>query len=131
MKPPLVLPCPPVKVTTLSTAGSLLMTDASCRDRIVHHGEGGILRSLQTAEDDAGVLLREEAFGNFDDDHHVQRDDQNQDHQHQHGVVEHPVKRAAIDGEHPVEEAVAHLVQAAVLFVVRFEQVARTSLAWW
>ena len=64
MKPPFVLPWPPVKATTLSTAGSLLMTADQRLDGVVHDRERGVLRSLHAAEDDAGVLLREEALGN-------------------------------------------------------------------
>ncbi len=41
-------------------------------DRVVHHAEGGVLRSLHAADHCARVLLREEALGNLDDQHHVQ-----------------------------------------------------------
>ena len=42
--------------------------------RIVHHGEGGILRSLQAANDCAGVLLREETLGDANDQQDVHAD---------------------------------------------------------
>ncbi len=65
MKPPLVSPWPPVKATTLSTPGSLLITADQLLDGVVHHRERGVLRSLHAAEDHSRVLLREKALGNY------------------------------------------------------------------
>ena len=61
-----LVPSTPMKEDRLSTAGSCRMTLASSCWRSRHAVEGDRLRRLGDAQDHAGVLDREEAFGDDD-----------------------------------------------------------------
>ena len=76
-------------------------------DGSVHHAEGRVLRSLHPAHHRSRVLLGEKALGYLDDQHDVQGDGQQQHHQHQAGIVQHPEERVPVDVQHPVKEALA------------------------
>ena len=66
MLPVLVAPPPPVKPMTFATAGSLL--DRILRDlqRLIHHGEGSVLRPLHAPAKRPRILLREKSLRDFD-----------------------------------------------------------------
>ena len=94
------------------------------QERVVDEREGCVLRPLHAAGDGAGVLLREEAFGNFDDDGEVQGDGERQDNEHEGRMIENPAKRAAIERKHSVEESFTDPVGAVVLaFFLGFQKV--------
>ena len=77
------------------------------QDGIVHQRERSILRTLHAADDRSRVLLREEALGHLDDQHHVQCDDQHKNGEHEAGIVEHPVESIAVSAQNPVESTFA------------------------
>src|SRR5664280_1914669 len=80
-----------------------------------HRLEGGGLRRLRDAEEDAGVLNREEALR----DHDVQEDRRDErgdrDDERRRLVPEDPVQRAVVEVDDPIEGALGSPVEAALL----------------
>ena len=78
MKPVLVAPLPPVNAMTLATAGSFLITPPICWMELFIAGKEESCGPCTAAGDRSGILLREKALGYLDDQHHVERDGEEQ-----------------------------------------------------
>ena len=125
-----LVPSMPMKEDRLSTAGSLQNHVGERLLAAGHGGEGNVLRTFGNAEDDAGVLHREKAFGNVD----VQQNGGDQgadgDQQRDRAILQHDFQRTAVEGDDSVESVFRFAVEPAFLFSwVRGAAVWRTSWA--
>src|SRR6266496_1303006 len=88
-----------------------------------HHAlEGDVGRSLRDADEQAGVLLREEALRHHDGEDDGERERPDGDGERERLVRQHPLQRAVVEGDHPVEGALEDARQPPRL-LVRPEQV--------
>ena len=111
-------PVEPTKPTTPQTAGSFLTMSASWFCEIGHGVEGDVLARLGLAEDEAGVLLGEEALG--DDDVEVAGDDDQRDASTAGSANwwrNTQLQAAVVEAHHGLEDVLAHLVEPAALVV--------------
>ena len=88
------------------------------RDGVLHEGERRVLRPLHTADNRAGVLLREEPLGNPVNHHHIQRYGKGQHNKDQHRIIERPCQRMPVDRQQPVEKLLARPIEDIVLFAL-------------
>ena len=63
--------------------------------------EGGVLAPLHAPAQQAGVLLREKSLGNHDHQDHIERNRAQQRRERDPRMVQYPVQRAPVKGQHP------------------------------
>ncbi|MCY1427050.1 hypothetical protein D9M71_428800 [compost metagenome] len=86
---------------------------------LAHGAEGNRLRCFGDALDHPGVLLRKEALGHHQVQHHRQAQGGDGHQQGQRLVLEHPLQLAPVGGDHPVDPRAAGPVEAALLGLAR------------
>src|SRR5208283_611644 len=92
----------------------------------LHGLEGNVLRALDTAENNAVILLRKESFGDNPKKIEVERDSKAEHGQREPGVFQDPAQAAFVEAQDPIECALAGSEHFAVLVIpLMFEQ-ART-----
>ena len=84
-------------------------------DRVIHLRERCVLRPLHAANNGSRVLLREKSLGDSNNQPGVQCNGHEQHEEHRTAVLQSPRKGSPVDGEHPVEKALAELVEAAAM----------------
>ena len=82
-------------------------------DALGHVDEGDVLPGLGDAENEAGVLLREEALGNDDVEHAGDDDGREHDHERDEAVAQRHLQAAVVDGDETVESVLGHPVEPA------------------
>ena len=94
--------------------GIVLYYSADLLDGIVHGRERGILRTLHSSDDGAGILLREKPFRHVVDQHHIECDGQYQGDHGDGGVIQNPGQAAPINGLDPGKRPLVGQVNSAM-----------------